>query len=854
MLAWLEIFGHRSFSKDPHSTNKMSDSMESSLSEKQAKARRVFGDAIVDDMQMETSLTYSPSPARSTNPNLSTTRDGNGDSFSSEKLSTATSEKSGSSVLQPRQPRSGPFDKVICEPTEDTAAKENNNASNDSTLTSEPSMSHAEQQKAEANDVRMRLQRLRSARARSPLRHDLVKRTQAAINKASGSVNNSINAARKAKEASLRQRSHQTAKSKQEWLEEKQAVEAFNRDAESNRLEMLALQRTLSSKVGKTKAKRHIHRKIERIESIDQESQFKSAIYRDHKKKLREEEEARRRQSLEARAKIRKNHRIGAERLQLNRIEEDHVVFQERHESSLALRAFSNKNAESRRKSFSFRLGDARRIRKLHEKMEADRLAKEHESYELKWKGERDADETKRRMEQERRESLIGRGQAHQQYLQTQRDQKEQAARSEHESFELKWKGEKDTEEYKRALQQQRRESFALRNKEAVRRKQEWDDLVSRQKAQEHASYELKWAGEKDAEAYKQQLSKEEQQDFALRNKEGALQRKAEEEQRALELQREHESLELKWAGERDADAYKQKLEEERRMSLHGRNLHARRLREKTIQEESERREAEHASYELKWAGEKDAEAYQRSLEQKRRESLAGRNRELANHARTMQELREIAREKETESLVLKWAGDDDAKAYLAKLEEERRQSLQLRGKQVLHQRAVESEQRDEELRRSHEDQLLKSADQKDVEAFRKELADRDRASLQYRRKEAQIQRLEEEERELKRQEEESANEQLESLARADVEEYLNSCKQRRRLSLAFRARETRRHVDWRRKMTHDSIEQRRREVRNRLLDSRSVEQAKRREKTEKAIEALKHASCSFNPSGMGSY
>ena len=132
-------------------------------------------------------------------------------------------------------------------------------------------------------------------------------------------------------------------------------------------------------------------------------------------------------------------------------------------------------------------------------------------------------------------------------------------------------------------------------------------------------------------------------------------------------------------------------------------------------QEEGSAFDAEHASYELKWAGEKDAETYKRQLEQERRDSLAQRNKERAQHARVMEELQTIARERETESLVLKWAGENDAKAYLEKLEDERRQSLQLRGKQTLHHREVEDEQRQEELTRLNEDELLRAADQKDV-------------------------------------------------------------------------------------------------------------------------------------------
>jgi hypothetical protein len=57
-----------------------------------------------------------------------------------------------------------------------------------------------------------------------------------------------------------------------------------------------------------------------------------------------------------------------------------------------------------------------------------------------------------------------------------------------------------------------------------------------------------------------------------------------------------------------------------------------------------------------------------------------------------MEELRCIAREKEAESYILKWAGEKDAEAYLKKLEEERRKSLQLRGQEARKARQYEEE------------------------------------------------------------------------------------------------------------------------------------------------------------------
>jgi hypothetical protein len=85
---------------------------------------------------------------------------------------------------------------------------------------------------------------------------------------------------------------------------------------------------------------------------------------------------------------------------------------------------------------------------------------------------------------------------------------------------------------------------------------------------QSHQSYELKRAGELDVDAYKKTLVEERRDSFAFRNREGRRQREHEAIRLAREQQMEHESYELKWAGEKDAEAYKKKLEQEQRDSF----------------------------------------------------------------------------------------------------------------------------------------------------------------------------------------------------------------------------------------------------------------------------------------------
>ena len=134
-----------------------------------------------------------------------------------------------------------------------------------------------------------------------------------------------------------------------------------------------------------------------------------------------------------------------------------------------------------------------------------------------------------------------------------------------------------------------------------------------------------------------------------------------------------------------------------------------------------------------------------------------------------------------------------------------------------------------------------------DMENYRKECDARDRASLEYRRKEARIQRLEECNDNQRIQVEEQRNQELETLARIDVREYFKSCKNHRRMSLALRAKESRRHTEWVRRKEEEEQSQRLLDERLRARDSRNVELARQKEKRDRAIDALKHAECTFS-------
>jgi len=273
--------------------------------------------------------------------------------------------------------------------------------------------------------------------------------------------------------------------------------------------------------------------------------------------------------------------------------------------------------------------------------------------------------------------------------------------------------------------------------------------------------------------------------------------REAEKQIHMATIEENHQSLERKWAGEKDAEEYLKQCEQERRDDFAFRNAEGVRQR----QEEEERKiaalNAKHESLELKWAGEKDAEEYLKQCEQERRDDFAFRNAEGVRHRKVMDELKSICREKEKESFLLKWAGEEDGKAYLKEQDNLRRKSLQFRNEEGKRHRMIDEEMRYEEIQKKHEEQLLKSACQKDVEEYKAKCEARKRASFCYRRKEAEIQRLEAKKAQIILLEEKREQNLLEAAACKDVENYLEDCKRRRRQSLASRAQEKRRHDAW---------------------------------------------------------
>merc|ERR1712150_186388 len=88
---------------------------------------------------------------------------------------------------------------------------------------------------------------------------------------------------------------------------------------------------------------------------------------------------------------------------------------------------------------------------------------------------------------------------------------------------------------------------------------------------------------------------------------------------------------------------------------------------------------------------------------------------------------------------------------------------------------------------------------------------------------------------------------ELESLARKDVDKYVDDCKRRRRMSLALRAKESRRCLQWKREQEASMRKEKSRHTRNMGLDRRYVELAKEKERARIALDALRHAHCTFS-------
>jgi len=660
------------------------------------------------------------------------------------------------------------------------------------------------------------------------------------------SVNQSLNASRRAREKIFNDKMKRSNRLREERRLEKEEGLTFSNDVEKTRREVNELQRQVTSKYAKARVEQKRSSRQARLENTEKELQFKSRVFREHKKKIKDIHDQKRRVSIELRTKIRNENREGNRKMLLAKIDEDKGLIQERYMSSIAIKEIKEKTAKDRRRSFQFRNEHASQIKKIYEKREEKKKQDIHQSYELKWAGEADAKEYEKQCEENRRKSLAFRNEDghRQRELEDQRNKQCQIA--EHESYELKWAGEADAKDYKKKREGERRNSLAFRNQDGNRQRELQNQREKQHQVAEHESYELKWAGEADAKEYKNQCEEERRKSLALRNQDGYRQRELQDQHDKQRQVAEHESYELKWAGEADAKEYEKQCEEERRISFALRNQDGYRQREFQYQHDKQRQVAEHESYELKWAGEADAKEYIKKLEKERRDSFASRNKKGFEQRVYLAELLAIVKEKETESLMLKWAGEKDAANYLKEEEKKRRESLKFRNQEGKRHRFINEQLRQQKIAETATEEKLQAACTSDVRKYRAQCEERDRQSLIFRRNEAIIQRIEEDGRLGKEKERLEKDRKLETEAQKDVADYVKDCKRRKRFSLAFRAKEKRRHEKWKKQQAELKRKEFSEEVKNRTLDHLQVQLAKERERAGKAMDALRRAQCNF--------
>jgi hypothetical protein len=278
---------------------------------------------------------------------------------------------------------------------------------------------------------------------------------------------------------------------------------------------------------------------------------------------------------------------------------------------------------------------------------------------------------------------------------------------------------------------------------------------------------------------------------------------------RKQELQQEeHDSFQLKWAGEEDAKKYLEQQIEERRKSFAFRNQEGRRHRELEEQWRVEELQRAHEDEKLTAAAHKDEETYKQSCEEARRESFAFRNREGARHRAVMEELKQIVQEKEHESFMLKWAGEEDAKKYLQQQAEERRKSLAARNQEGRRHRELEEQWRVEELQRAHHDEVLIAAAHKDEEKYKEACEQARRESFAFRNQEGARQRaVMQEIRDVDKHSEHESY-MLKWAGDEDAKRYLEQQAEERRKSLALRNQEGRRHRELEEQWRVETIQQ----------------------------------------------
>ena len=190
----------------------------------------------------------------------------------------------------------------------------------------------------------------------------------------------------------------------------------------------------------------------------------------------------------------------------------------------------------------------------------------------MKWDGERDTEEYNKKCEKQRQESFNFRNDEGVRQRLEKEDKDANDICEQYDRYELKWDGERNNKEYKQKCEEQRRETFTFSNAEDVRHRLEKEEDDATALCEKHDSYELKWDGERDNKEYKKKREEQRRESFNFCNDEGVRKRLEKEDKAANYLCKQHNSYKLKWDGECDTKEYEKKCEEQRRESLDFRN------------------------------------------------------------------------------------------------------------------------------------------------------------------------------------------------------------------------------------------------------------------------------------------
>ena len=504
-------------------------------------ASRVFGRNVFNEM--DTSLCYTPSPGNSRNrTNLSQSKTKTNSSIFKLEDGASTSHSTPEPTILFKQDNS--IDQISGVNT-----------------TSEKRVSFAKDEKENVNRANTQslnsirsaeLNRLRANNKKSPIRRSLMKMTELAIDdvstslkssalknkkKDTESVYQSVNAGRTARSKALSKKTKVVKSVSFQWDQENSKAKSLQKKVEENRRQIRIIQRKLASAHFKDKAEQDDAKKFERLAGLEKEYMFKSKVFQDHQQSLKAERDKKRKMSIDARAKIRRNKREGEEVLRAKKSNEEQTAFEVRTDLHRSRMEGNRSNSQKRRLSFQFRAGDARRIRDMRSGWKDDSLKEQHAGFELKRGAAKDVNNYKKQMKKDAQDDFKKRNRHAHESRKREKDQEYEAMLAEHKSYELKWEAERDAEAYRKRMKEERRKSLASRNKESARHAKAMEELRNIAKENEAQSFMLKFDAENDAKAYISKLAEERRKSLKLRGVEARKRRQYEDEQHSKAIE-----------------------------------------------------------------------------------------------------------------------------------------------------------------------------------------------------------------------------------------------------------------------------------------------------------------------------